>query len=177
MSNEQTIRPWWKLGPLAWLGILLLILVNIALFTDGIPFDRRAVAWLVHCLDPRRWPLMMACLLWGAVLWKALELPCFPKSARRHRSVIPLFTLIGVAVALFFQYDVYTLNVRKRIYYEFYIRYFVAPYANYLVDGRLHWMMLITPLTGATVLGSLIFLAVHLRKKNAHARKSESDPG
>lgn len=172
MSNEPT-RHWWRLGPWAWCGLLLILLGNIAVFTDWLVVDRHTVAWLVYCGDPHRWPMEIGYLLWGAVLWMALGLPRWPKWVHQFRWVALTLFVIGVLTALFLQYDVHTLAVRRKIYNGFYLKYFVSPYTNYLVDGRLHWTMLITPLTGATALGSLIYLAVRLRRKSNHVETIE----
>lgn len=175
MPHEETIRPWWRLGPLAWLGILLLVLVNVAVFTDWLTVDRRSVVWFVYCCDPHRWPTVFAYLLWGALLWTVAGLPHWPKVVHQLRWILLVLVMIGIAVTLFIQYDVHTLAVRRKIYHAVYIRYFVSPYTNYMVDGRLHWTMIITPLTGAVALGSLIYLAVRLRKQQRHVENNQND--
>lgn len=177
MRNEQAAtRPWWKLGPMTWLGILLLAVINIAVFTDWLAVDRRSVIWFVYCCDPHRWPTWITYPLWGAFLWQLAGLPRWPKVVHQLRWIVLVLVVIGIAVTLFLQYDVHTVAVRRKIYDGFYVRYFVAPYANYLVDGQFRWTMLITPMSGTVVLGSLIFLAVHLRKKRKHVENNGSDP-
>ena len=154
MSNEQTVRPWWKLGFAGWCGIAVLVLINVVVFTDWIAMDRRTFARIVYSCDPHRWPVWISCLLWGAVFWTLAGLPQWPEVVRRFRWIMFSLIMAAAAITIFFQYDIYTVAVRRRIYDRVYLRYFVAPYANYFVDGQTHWTMLIAPLTGATALGS-----------------------
>lgn len=174
-TNPAT--PWWKLGRSAWLVVLLLVLVNVAIFVGRIPFDRETFAWTVCRLHPEYWPKWISYAMWCVVAVLLLEVPRWSKADRwRLRRIELAFAVIVVVVFTVCLGDFFWANrLRYGAYNVFYLRYFMGPVARFFTDGYWDWKTFIMPGFGITALGTLLYLAAKLKRNKGKVEKSDGE--
>lgn len=169
-TTEKTSRTWWRFGRWTWLGIAVLIAVNVAYFAGWFTPDRRFFAWTINSLDPRVWPIWIAGLMWGITVWIAADIPKWPDSMIGLKQIIKP-VLIMFLVGLICWIAGWHTKAIYIIYYQFYWPIIVAPWSNYMVDGSLNWKMAIPPVLALIGFVYCIRILVRIRKK----RKSETE--
>ncbi len=161
--SDRIERPWWRMNPLVWIGLLLLAGLSIASCFGLVTFGPRTLAYAVRLLDPRGWPLWFLYPLWGAVCWRILDLLSAPDRQLAHR-LKPVLVLCAILLIVWHN-GWHTRWFRRRVYDLFYAPYIIGPISQFMIDGSWTWRLCIVPVAGVVVLGGLIVLMIRLRKK------------
>ena len=175
MQNEPTTRPWWKLGPFAWLGIALLVFINIAFLTNWIPCNRLIASRIVCSLDPYTWPLWVSSLLWCAVLWKCGDLDCWPKSVSSIRQIAKPMSILIFILAVGYQNNWHLATQQTKLYYRIYTPYIIGPLSRFIHDGYWDWKTFILPSIAFVVLFGLAVLFFKTRRMKEEDKEKKSE--
>ena len=165
MNNpEETSRPWWHFGPVFWFGLSVLLVINIAILSGLFKPNIRQLVWGINGLDPRVWPAWIAYLLWGTTLWLVVGLFRWSESAIALKQIVrPILILLLIGLICYFN-GWHAPRMRWMIYTKYYVPIIVAPWSNYIIDGRMDWKMLIVPTSGLIALTFLVRLLFQLKK-------------
>ena len=173
-AKNETTRPWWRFGSMAWALIGGLILLNAGFLFGGLDWDKRTIGWLIYRIDPRYWPQWPVPVLWGIVAWLAIgPLNRFAFIQRKQGWI-----KTGIAVAVVFGllwYSGWTfVFIKKQIYFGVYINHVMGPISHYMFDGELSWKLAIVPTLATVTIAFLISVAIRERRRN-HGSKCKNE--
>ncbi len=98
-TKTDVERQWWRFGPFTWIGIAILLIVNIVVFTGLLTPTRQDISWAVYLLNPLVWPAPVAWLLWALAGLKAIHWWYGPDFLRK--SLVFLILAIVVVIIVF----------------------------------------------------------------------------
>lgn len=171
---EGTSRPWWHFSPSVWFGLFVLLVINAAIFSGLFRPDSRQLAWIVNGIDPRAWPAWIAYILWGTALWFAVDSFRWSESAIAVKQIVKPVLIVLLICFICYLNGWHAPRMRSMIYSQYYMPIIIAPWSNYILDGRLDWKMLIVPTSGLIALTFLVRLLLQLKKMKKHD-KIDSD--